>query len=366
MSRFQELLGFRRFSTGRHSQEFQDVVDSCTQTFEAARHFFQPFIAEVQGAAVVVGNEEEAQGIGAVVFQDVLDQEEVVQGLAHLFRIDGDEAVVEPVFDHGFLAGEGFGLGDFVFMVREDEVAAAAVEIEGIAEVFIAHSRTFDVPARTAFAPRAVPRRFARFSPFPESEVHGIVFAVVDFDAGAGHHVVEAAAAQFAVVVKFFDAVIDVVVDDIGIAFVDEGLDHVDDFIHVFRNAGIFVGPADMELVHNFEVRCDIAVGNGIPRDAFAVGGVDDLVVDVGEVLDVRDFIAQVFQIAFDDVPCDERTGIAHVGMIVRRDSADIHLDLARRNGYEGFFLAGQCIIYFQFSHTVTSLKFEQKGHHPR
>ena len=101
------------------SQEVQDVVDGCTQTFEAARHFFQPFIAEVQGAAVVVGNEEEAQGIGAVVFQDVLDQEEVVQGLAHLFRIDGDEAVVEPVFDHGFLAGEGFGLGDFVFMVRD-------------------------------------------------------------------------------------------------------------------------------------------------------------------------------------------------------------------------------------------------------
>ena len=47
VSRFQELLGFRRFSTGRHSQEFQDVVDGCTQTFEAARHFFQPFVAEV-------------------------------------------------------------------------------------------------------------------------------------------------------------------------------------------------------------------------------------------------------------------------------------------------------------------------------
>ena len=365
MSRFQELLGFRRFSTGRHSQEFQDVVDGRAQAFEAARHFFQPFVAEVQGAAVVVGNEEEAQGIGAIVFQDVLDQEEVVQGLAHLFRIDGDEAVVKPVFDHGFLAGEGFGLGDFVFMVREDEVAAAAVEVEGIAKVLIAHSRAFDVPARTAFAPGAVPRRFAGLSTFPEGEVHGIVLAVVDFDTGAGHHVVEAATAQFAVVGELFDAVIDVVVDDVGIAFVDEGLDHVDDFIHVFRYAGILVGPADVELVHDVEVRCDIAVGNGIPRDAFAVGSVDDLIVDVGEVLDVRDFIAQVFQIALDDVPRDERTGIAHVGMVVRRNAADIHLDLARRNGHEDFFFTGQCIIYFQFSHTVTSLKFEQKGHHP-
>ena len=61
----------------------------------------------------------------------------------------------------------------------------------------------------------------------------------------------------------------------------------------MFRYAGILVGPADVELVHDVEVRCDIAVGNGIPRDAFAVGGVDDLIIDVGEVLDVRDFIAK-------------------------------------------------------------------------
>ena len=288
----------------------------------------------------MVGNEEEAQGIGAVVFQNVLDQEEIVQGLAHLFRIDSDEAVVEPVFDHGLLAGERFGLSDFVFMVREDEVAATAVEVESIAEVLIAHSRAFDVPARTAFTPRAIPRRFARFSPFPESEVHGIVFAVVDFDAGAGHHVVEAAAAQFAIVGELFDAVIDVVVDDVGIALVDKSLNHVDDFIHVFRNAGILISPADVELVHDVEVRRNIAVGNSIPRDAFAVGSVDDLVVDVGEVLNVRDFIAQVFQITLDDVPCDEGTGIAHVGMVIRCNAADIHLDLARRNRHEGFFLA--------------------------
>ena len=29
------------------NKEFQDVVDGCTQTFEATRHFFQPFVAEV-------------------------------------------------------------------------------------------------------------------------------------------------------------------------------------------------------------------------------------------------------------------------------------------------------------------------------
>ena len=230
-------------------------------------------------------------------------------------------------------------------MMRENKVAAAAVEVKGIAEVLMAHGRAFDVPARTAFAPRAVPCRFARFSTLPEGKVHGIMFAVVDFDAGAGFHVIEAAAAQFTVVVKFFDTVIDVIVDDVGIALI----------------AGITVSPTDMELIHDVEVGRNVAVGNRIPADAFPVGGVDDLVVDVGEILDMRDFVAEVFQVALDDVPGYEGTGIPHVGMVIRRNATDIHFDLARRDGNEGLLFTSQRIVYFQFSHTVTPLKIKPK-----
>ena len=309
----------------------------------------------------MVGNEEEAQGVRAVMSQDVFDQEEVVQGLTHLFGVDRNEPVVQPVFNHRLFARKGFGLGDFIFMMRENEVTAAAVEVKGIAEVLMAHGRAFDVPARTAFAPGAVPCRFARFSTLPEGKVHGIVFTVVNFDAGAGFHVVEAAAAQFTVVVKFFNAVIDVVVDDVGIALIDEALYHFDDVIHVFRDAGITVSPTDMELIHDVEVSRNVAVGNRIPADAFPIGGIDDLVVDVGEVLDMRDFIAEVFQIALDDVPGYERTGIPHVGMVIRRNATDIHFDLARRDGNEGLLFTSQRIVYFQFSHTVTPLKIKPK-----
>ena len=129
----------------------------------------------------MVGNEEEAQGVRAVMSQDVFDQEEVVQGLTHLFGVDRNEPVVQPVFNHRLFARKGFGLGDFIFMMRENEVTAAAVEVKGIAEVLMAHGRAFDVPARTAFAPGAVPCRFARFSTLPEGKVHGIVFTVVNF-----------------------------------------------------------------------------------------------------------------------------------------------------------------------------------------
>ena len=232
-------------------------------------------------------------------------------------------------------------------MMGEDQVTAAAMEIKGIAKILIAHGRAFDMPAGAARSPGAVPRRFTWFGAFPESKIHGIVFAVIDFNTGTGHHVVEAAAAQFAIAGKFFYTVIHVVVDDISVSLINQRLDHMDDFRHVFRNTGIFISPADMQGIHDFKIGSDVPVGNRIPRDAFAIGGVDDLIIDISEILDMCDFVAQMFQIAFNDIPGNKRTGIAHMGMIVRCDPADIHLDLSRCYRHERFFAARERIVYF-------------------
>lgn len=40
--------------------------------------------------------------------QDVFDQEEVVQGLTHLFGVDRNEPVVHVVFNHRLFARKGF------------------------------------------------------------------------------------------------------------------------------------------------------------------------------------------------------------------------------------------------------------------
>ena len=49
------------------------------------------------------------------------------------------------------------GLGDFVLVVGEDEIDAAAMDVEGLAQKRLAHRRAFDVPAGAALAPRAIP-----------------------------------------------------------------------------------------------------------------------------------------------------------------------------------------------------------------
>ena len=49
------------------------------------------------------------------------------------------------------------GLRELVLVVREAEVEAAAVDVEGAAEVALAHRRALDVPAGATGAPRRAP-----------------------------------------------------------------------------------------------------------------------------------------------------------------------------------------------------------------
>ena len=63
------------------------------------------------------------------------------------------------------------GLGDLILVVREDEVKAAGVDVDGRAEVFVDHSRALDMPAGTSLAPAGIPVRLAFFFRLPEYEI---------------------------------------------------------------------------------------------------------------------------------------------------------------------------------------------------
>ena len=82
-------------------------------------------------------------------------------------------------------------LSDFVFVVGELQIRAAAVNVKRLPEQFVAHGRTFDVPAGTAVAPRAFPRRFAWFGGFPQHKVQRVAFVGIHVHAFAGAQVVQ-------------------------------------------------------------------------------------------------------------------------------------------------------------------------------
>src|SRR5260370_31087082 len=66
-------------------------------------------------------------------------------------------------------------LGDLVLVVREQQVDAAAVDVEGVPEEVLAHGRAFDVPAGASATERRLPRGHqllvARLRPLPQREI---------------------------------------------------------------------------------------------------------------------------------------------------------------------------------------------------
>src|SRR4029453_17873138 len=105
--------------------------------------------------AVVGGNEVVAQLDAADPLEHARDEQAVAERLAHLLAGGGDPRVVHPV-RRELVAGRA-GLRLLVLVVREAQVDATAVDVEGGAEVLPGHRRALDVPARSARAERARP-----------------------------------------------------------------------------------------------------------------------------------------------------------------------------------------------------------------
>ena len=275
------------------------------------------------------------------MIQDVLDQKEIAQRFAHFLRIHGNKTIMHPVAHEWRAAGKRFRLGHFVFVMRKNQIAAAAMEIKPATQIFMGHGAALDVPARPAGAPRAVPERFAGFGALPEGEIHGMTLAVIDFDARAGFHVIQTAAAQMAVCCKILNAEIYIAVHHISVTFLDQRPDHIDNFLHVARYSRIEVHPANIQAIHHFEIRLDIPVGQFIPGNSRFRRSVDNLVIHIRKVLDMSHRQALPFKIAVNDIPDDKWAGIADMRMIIGRHAADVNLDLPRFRRRKQFFFLG-------------------------
>ncbi len=138
---------------------------------------------------------------------------------------------MHPEFAELF-SGGGFALGDLAFMMGEDVVLAASVDIDGVAEKARRHGAAFDMPAGVSFAPRGGPAHDVGGVRFPEEEVGGIFFAggFGGAAAGAVGELFDGVSGEFSIGGEAADAVIDDTVGaDVSVAVGDEGLDHVDE-----------------------------------------------------------------------------------------------------------------------------------------
>ena len=232
---------------------------------------------------------------------------------------------MHPVLDELF-AGGAFALGHLVFVVGEDEVFAAAMDIKGVAQVFAAHGRAFYVPAGPAGAPGAFPGGFPRLAPFPEGKIHGVFFFFVHRDAGACLHVFQVATGKGAVAAETGNPEVDIGVNLVGESLANEVFDQLDDLPHVFGGLWLDGGREDAEAGHVFVKHGDEAAGKFLAGGVLLLCPLDDLVVDIGEVADKENRIAPVTQIADDHIEDQGGPGMADMAVVIGGDAADVRL----------------------------------------
>ncbi len=328
-------------------------------------------LGEVKGGAVVAGEEGVAESDGGEAhFLDFGEGVNVADGAGHFVVVNEEVGAVEPVADEvvGGLAimrvllfrrMRAHGLGDFVFVVGEDEVHAAAVEVNGLAvEDLLDHGAALDVPAGAALAEGGGPEVGAvlGLAGLPEGEVGGVVAVVFVGEVGGTGRVSVLLAegggvepGEAAVVGEGGDFEIDGMVGGlVGVAVVEEALDEGDLGGDVFDGAGLEMRGEEIEGL-GVGVEEFGPVGGDVGEGAvFVTGLLEDAVVHIGDVAGVEDFGGAEVELegAAKDVLEEEGAEVADVGRAVNRRTAAVEaVEAVGRGGEEGLDGAGEGIV---------------------
>ena len=165
-------------------------------------------------------------------------------------------------------------------------------------------------------------------------------------DAGAAFQVVDGLAGQLPIAGEGAHGKVYVpIVRGVGVPLIDEGLDQVDDLLDMLRGPGVAGGPFHPQGVRVHVVFPDVAVCDLLDGAALLIGLADELIVDVGEILNEFHLVAPVLQIPAQGIEHHEGPGIADMEVIIHRRAAYIHADLPGLEGDERFLFAGHGVI---------------------
>ena len=326
--------GGMRSACFRRGRQFGDPLLPFVESLQGAARCGQAFEGEVEGEAVVGGEQDVAHfASGPTFVEQVTQGVKVAERLGHLPSVDHEVGAMHPQIDE-FFARAAFRLRDFGLVVGEDVVDASAMDIEPVAEHSGGHGTAFDVPAGATRTPRAVPFHVAvgRIVRFPEGEVADVfLFVFIGADAARGAKFFQVEMGEFPVAGKAGDAEVDrLVVRLIGVTSGHELRDHRDHARNVLRlgRRGESVGRFDAQRRQVLEKSVLEGFGEIGQGNAFLPGAADGFVVHVGQVHDALDLESAVFEMALEKIFEEVGAEIADVGVVVDGRSAGVDLDL--------------------------------------
>ena len=119
-------------------------------------------IGEIQRRAVMRAQQQQPHRLAGRPRQRVAQRGEVPQALRHLLAVHQQHAVMHPVAGELAAGERAAALRRLVLVMRKDQVGAAAMDVERLAEIPPRHRAAFDVPARAARGPTGCPSRAGR------------------------------------------------------------------------------------------------------------------------------------------------------------------------------------------------------------
>ncbi len=219
-------------------------------------------------------------------------------------------------------------LGKFVFVVREHEVLAAAVNIDRLAQVLRGHGRALDMPPGPAPAPRRIPAGQFGGRRLPQDEVMCRLLVRCDLDSRTRDHLTKISPRKGAIVGIVLDIEQYMPIGLIRMAGINQLLDHRNHLVDVLRCSRFDVGRLHAERTHVVVVCLDELRGDLFDRLAGFDRSCVDLVVDVRDIAGKSQLVASPEQTR-EQVEHDGRARVADMRIVVDRRSTQIHRNLA-------------------------------------
>ena len=318
------------------------------QALQAVFAAFDQVNGIVQRHTITGGQHEIANGLVAEFVCDLAHSKEVSGALGHFHIVNVQKAVVHPIVAEAHAVG-ALGLCNLVFVMGEDQVLSACVQIDGGTQMLAAHGTALNVPARAAHAVGAFPCRLAGLGGFPHGKVGGVFLQIIVHLAAqltvAAFQILQIQMAQLAIFGKAFYAEIYIAVfGHIGMAALDQILYNIQNFGNMIGSVGLHGGAAAVQPVAVLQIFGGKALGHFFHGHAFFVGLFNELIVNIGDVAHIDHLVAAPLQIVAQGVKHDQGAGVADVNIIVNGGAAHINAVFTGFHGHKFFFFAGQSV----------------------
>ena len=289
-----------------------------------------------------------AQRFRRVLPHQIMHTLDIAHRLGHLGAAEIEHAVVQPPACERCAAVRALALRHFVFVMRELQVNAAGMDVDGGPQMRRRHRRAFDMPTRAATAPRRVPAGQIVAGGFPQHEITGVAFVGSHVDASAGQHVVGIAARELAVASETTHCKQHVMFGGVGVAIGNQAFDHRNDLADMPCGFRLDIGgkfAAHAQRGHVVTIGRTVFVGDRADWRAQCFCRRVDLVVHVGDVAGIAQATEAPPQQRRQHAKHHRSACIADMHVVVNSGAADVHRGAVGNQRDEKFGAAAQGVV---------------------